>query len=144
MRKMYWMVLALLLMCVGVAFAQDTLAVADSTVVVGQHGAEIVGWASVLFTTLGSAVYQLIKKGIAPLDRLPAYAHIAIIMAVNFIYQQFAPTLSDKIGVTMPGDIHQVTAPVVGAVLFGLAMMGVHSFGSKAWAWLKAKLEAIA
>lgn len=112
--------------------------VADSTAAGGPLN-PLIGLATVVFTAAGTAIYQLIKKGISPLDKLPAPVHMAIVIGANFLWQYFAPWISAHVGSTVPGDLHQIGPAAITGVLMGLAMMGAHKLWQLASGWIAGK-----
>ena len=133
----------LLLMFIGMLAAVPIAAQTDTTAAL-PHVAPLVGLTTLLFTAGGSAVYQGLKKVVAPLDKLPAPIHIALVMGGNILYQNFAPALSHSLGFGLPGDLSHVGPAAVTGALSGLAMMGLHGLGKKVQGWLGSTAPATA
>ena len=110
--------------------------VADSTAAGGAAGdaAASVG----IFAVAGVALYQLLKFIIKPLDKLPAPIHMAIVYAANFLWQYAVPWVQGHIGVTLPGDLHQLGPVALAAAISALTWMGLH----KLWQTVRDRLRA--
>jgi hypothetical protein len=135
MRRLVPWLLALVAMLATVPlFAQavDSAAVATAL-------APIINLMTVGVAAAGTFVYQLIKKGIAPLDRLPGGIHAAITLVANVLWQTFAPAISAHIGYTVPGDLHQFGPPAVTGFLFFLITTGLHALYVRLRDWVMSK-----
>jgi hypothetical protein len=100
------------------------------------HVDPLVRLTTLLFTAAGTTIYQIAKKSVAPLDKLPGPIHVAIVLGANFLYQTFAPAIGSLFHITMPGDLSQVGPAVFTGLLSGLAMMGLHGLYKKVQEWV--------